>query len=106
MALINCPDCNKEISDLAPACPHCGRPNPNHVVTRQVPNPNHIVTTQATGKLYKALEAIGVLLTIIGTFSCVFAFATEPDEGRPPLLLLIGVVLYFAGRIGAWWHHA
>ena len=26
MALINCPDCNKEISDKAPACPGCGSP--------------------------------------------------------------------------------
>ena len=27
MPLINCLDCNNEISDLAPSCPHCGRPN-------------------------------------------------------------------------------
>lgn len=26
MPLITCPDCSKEISDLAPACPNCGRP--------------------------------------------------------------------------------
>lgn len=27
MPMINCPDCNKEMSDAAPACPSCGRPN-------------------------------------------------------------------------------
>ena len=27
MPLIECPDCNNEISDVAPACPNCGRPN-------------------------------------------------------------------------------
>jgi hypothetical protein len=27
MALISCPDCDSQISDLAPACPGCGRPN-------------------------------------------------------------------------------
>lgn len=27
MALIKCPDCGKEFSDQAPACPNCGRPN-------------------------------------------------------------------------------
>jgi len=27
MALITCPDCGKEHSDLAKACPNCGRPN-------------------------------------------------------------------------------
>ena len=26
MALINCPECNKEISNKAQACPHCGCP--------------------------------------------------------------------------------
>jgi len=26
MALINCPDCNQEVSDIAPTCPKCGRP--------------------------------------------------------------------------------
>lgn len=26
MALLECPDCGGKVSDLAPACPHCGRP--------------------------------------------------------------------------------
>ena len=26
MALINCPDCNREVSSNAPACPGCGAP--------------------------------------------------------------------------------
>lgn len=26
MALITCPDCGKQVSDMAPACPNCGRP--------------------------------------------------------------------------------
>lgn len=26
MTLITCPDCRQPVSDLAPACPHCGRP--------------------------------------------------------------------------------
>ena len=29
MSMINCQDCNKEISDAAPSCPNCGRPNIN-----------------------------------------------------------------------------
>lgn len=27
MALIKCVECNKELSEKAPACPHCGCPN-------------------------------------------------------------------------------
>ena len=26
MALVACQDCGKHVSDLAPACPNCGRP--------------------------------------------------------------------------------
>src|SRR5262249_35388945 len=26
MALISCPECRREVSDRAPACPHCGWP--------------------------------------------------------------------------------
>jgi len=26
MSLTKCPDCKNQISDAAPACPHCGRP--------------------------------------------------------------------------------
>ena len=26
MGLIECPDCDGKVSDIAPACPHCGRP--------------------------------------------------------------------------------
>lgn len=32
MALITCEDCGKEHSDLAPACPVCGRPNKQVIV--------------------------------------------------------------------------
>lgn len=28
MALVQCPDCGKDVSDQAPACIHCGRPRP------------------------------------------------------------------------------
>lgn len=35
MALITCPDCGKGFSDLAPACPGCGRPNAGAPVPTQ-----------------------------------------------------------------------
>lgn len=40
MALITCPECKKDVSDLAPACPSCGCP------VRSAPSPSlpHVVT--------------------------------------------------------------
>ena len=28
MSVIHCPDCSKQVSKIADACPHCGRPSP------------------------------------------------------------------------------
>lgn len=36
MPLIACPDCNRDISDAAPACPQCGRPMPQRVIAPKV----------------------------------------------------------------------
>lgn len=36
MPMIACPDCKKEMSDAAPACPSCGRPNANAESPRSV----------------------------------------------------------------------
>ncbi len=38
MALIACPECNKQVSDQAPACPHCGFP-----ISRPASKPNGAV---------------------------------------------------------------
>ncbi len=37
MALIKCPDCNKQISDLAPSCINCGRPM---ILSNTITEPN------------------------------------------------------------------
>ena len=96
MALIECPDCHKEISELAPTCPSCGRPNVKQVVT-----------TQATGKLYKAVQLIGSVLIVAGFFSCIVSVSdtTQPSGENSRILLYLGVALYLIGRVGAWWHH-
>ncbi len=40
MALINCPECNKEISDKAGACPSCGHPMETITVANASSDPN------------------------------------------------------------------
>lgn len=36
MALINCPDCNTEVSDSAEKCPRCGRPIAKKEINKKV----------------------------------------------------------------------
>lgn len=37
MAIVSCLDCNKEVSDSAPACPNCGRPAPGVSAPKTAP---------------------------------------------------------------------
>ena len=39
MALVKCPDCDKEVSDSAPTCPNCGRPMKEQPAVAPAPQP-------------------------------------------------------------------
>ena len=105
MALTKCPDCGKEISDQAPACPNCGRPQatqPHQTGATSSFKHKEVVTIQATGKQYKAMEVVGVIGMLTGTVSCVIS---KSPGGFTAFFLFAGLALYIAGRFGAWWHH-
>lgn len=59
MPLINCPDCNTECSNLAQACPKCGRPlgNQNSLVTKDL---------GFGGAIYALMLIGGTLLAVQG----------------------------------------
>lgn len=94
MALINCPDCGREVSSNAPACPSCGAP-----IQAQ--------TIEATAKKWKGLQLLGALLVILGIGPCVAGTDSGNDAtvGVGVALLLIGLVLFLGARFGAWWGH-
>lgn len=66
MALIKCPDCGKEVSDIAPSCPNCGRPInlQNHSPAQSQP-PNKKTSPIAMGCLVFLLIVFG--LWVIGS---------------------------------------
>lgn len=87
MPLVRCPDCRHDVSDNAPACPQCGRPIA-------------AITVEQTGKTYKALQAVGVILFFLGLLIWIGG-----STGWGVSILIIGTVLYVRSRVGAWWHH-
>ena len=52
MALINCPECNKEVSDKAIACPNCGLPIFNQIPSKQTNNSNILDCPDLTRNLH------------------------------------------------------
>ncbi|MBQ0154839.1 MAG: hypothetical protein KBS70_08710 [Bacteroidales bacterium] len=78
MALIKCPECGKEYSNLAEACPNCGCPTKVADPTKQPVTPmqapkkrvNPYVDIEETEdgviKKYKSLPSVPKVLTIIG----------------------------------------
>lgn len=61
MALISCPDCNTQVSDMAPACTKCGRPI-GAAAKETVAAGAHLTTTQGTSKRLKAHILIAAVL--------------------------------------------
>lgn len=74
MPLVECPDCLHQISDAAPACPHCGRPFRPVVHPTHAPSPPPTVYVKDTvmtrnrgcGDLILILLGIGAAVTIGG----------------------------------------
>lgn len=52
MPLINCPDCNQKISDAAPSCPFCGRPQRNKLPLLASAFKNLTIAAACFGALY------------------------------------------------------
>lgn len=59
---------------------------------------------EQTAKRYKGTIAIGVLMIIIGMVWWIFG-AAAGNTGHSGTLMLAGIILYFGGRISAWWNH-
>ena len=70
MALINCAECNSEMSSDAEACPHCGKPNAN-----------------ASKKKQNSGQAFGCLLMVL---ALPVALVAGPLAG---VVFIVGLVL-------------
>ena len=95
MAIIKCLECTNDVSDKASACPKCGAP------LSATPSPQRsVVTTEQTGKKYKAIQTVGVLMICASTVACV-----GHNIAATSFLGGVGMIVWIAGRVGAWWDH-
>ena len=106
MAMIDCSECGAHISDKAQMCVKCGAPVINMVTAvDQVGSPDvstaqPVVVTEQTGKAFKGLQVLGVIIFLAGMVSC-----SESSMGVTAALWGVGTVIYVGARFGAWWNH-
>lgn len=67
MAMINCPECGKEISDKATTCPNCGNPLKRKQLETPVIEPSDVVT-----KLNKCLLISFIIGLLYSVYSIVY----------------------------------
>ena len=90
MALINCPECKKEISDKAQSCPYCGCPV-------------SAVTIEQTSKKWKGWQLLGCLTSILGIV-LIMGHMTKWNRCGG-ILIYCGILIYIIAKIGIWWYH-
>ena len=80
MALINCPECGKEISDKVKSCPHCGYPmeygDETTSVVTQPAESTPVNNTERKNKIINgtiigAIAVIAVVAIIFAVYSCI-----------------------------------
>ena len=102
MALIKCPECNRDVSDKAATCPHCGYP-----LGWTAPGLRRVQVIERTGKRWKAIRALGWLLILVGAVVLMRQLGANDARGVTLgwRICGAGVACLVAGRAGTWWYH-
>jgi len=95
MALINCQDCGKSVSESAASCPQCGRP---------ISSAQPAAKTRASGDagaITILLKLAGVLLIIGALFVPAIIYTSNAQEpwGLGWIMSGAGLFLFFVGRL-------
>lgn len=102
MALINCPDCSKEISDTASTCIGCGRPMRDGTPSFSpvAGNATQPIVIEQTSKKWKAGLLWGIVLLVFGFFSVTIFGAFSL------VICVVAILLILGSLLGAWWNHS
>src|SRR4028118_183793 len=97
MPFIPCPDCGRDVSTMAPACPHCGRPAPAATTPIGVPSaPPRREQTLWTGAPSPTLLAghiAGLVLTLVLIPLFARFFSSPMDDDRAAGITTVGWVI-------------
>ena len=105
MALMECPECARQISNRAPTCPGCGAPIAAAATHAEVGV--NLTTIQETSKSLKLEILLSMCAFWVGT---LWMLAISPAASfaavvAPLLLAGLGVAWYVLTKLRIWWHH-
>ena len=93
MGLVKCPDCNREVSESAPVCIHCGRPKP----AEQPKKPDTAPPKRKKPKPDVVLTLLGGLLLAAALVSRIGGQAAQAGLG-----LRAGLGCVLLGALWGW----
>jgi hypothetical protein len=107
MALIHCPECNRQISSSAATCPGCGIPVAAAADTLATGSP--LTTIQETSKRFK-VHILGAWCLFIIGWVMIFSTIKDIKAGDEPtpwpgLVVFAGFAWWVVTKFRIWWHH-
>lgn len=112
MALINCKECQHQVSSKASSCPQCGAPIMEKEEVEGAGT--RLFTTQETSKDLKVLVVWAYCIMLLGMLmTAVTPLWLTAHDHRWQLsdlsyglcVILLGVVWQVINKIRIWWHH-
>jgi DNA-directed RNA polymerase subunit RPC12/RpoP len=102
MAIVNCTECKKEVSDQAATCPHCGSP-----IHRRSESPTKvIIESEPTSKKWKTVKLISGIGIFLGVIFMLFNWSNDELWYIKLIgfyLIPLSIISMIIGKIGAWY---
>lgn len=105
MALISCPECERQVSDSAQSCPGCGVSISG--ARQNAAAGARLHTVQETSKRLKLHQLGAIAVFVVGVTWLFAGFGNETGQpsGFAILLTAVGTIWYCVARFRVWWHH-
>jgi FtsH-binding integral membrane protein len=114
MSLVNCHECNHEVSSLAQSCPKCGAPVAELYTAKMIGTPTMVTeTTSKSLKIHIVYSTLLLLLFITGFIFGAMTGCSSTKKSDMNVLFtsfcafgsVVSFIYLIVTKIRIWWHH-